>query len=137
MKQIAVVFKAALLIAVLASLAACSGGTFVDPGHEAAGGGDNEDGGWLDNGGDGGEEGSGSGGGGGKPAKLSSSAGYSQAIAKLDEITAYCNTHPGNDSVKSGVQSMKTSITSVGQTGWSYMASQIISSINSLIDILR
>jgi hypothetical protein len=34
MKQIPLIFRMVLLIAVLALFAACSGGTFVDPGHE-------------------------------------------------------------------------------------------------------
>jgi hypothetical protein len=39
MKQIAVFFKVVLLIAVLASFAACKGGTFSDPGSGLGGGG--------------------------------------------------------------------------------------------------
>jgi hypothetical protein len=43
MKQIAVFFKVVLLIAVLASFAACQGGTFVDPGSGGGGGGGSND----------------------------------------------------------------------------------------------
>jgi hypothetical protein len=135
MKQIIPVFRAALLIAVLASLAACSGGTFFDPGHLDAGalgglmGGDDWDGGdWDDD----------DGGGGGKPAELSSSASYNDAVNKLNEIIDYCDDHPGtvNNTIKTGAQAYKTTIGSY-QSNWSGMRSAAVTAINTYIGQLQ
>jgi hypothetical protein len=144
MKQIAVVFRVFLLTAVLASLAACSGGTFVDPGHEAAGGIGGSGGDYGDYGDDGddGDYGSGSssggGGGGSKPAKLSSNASYAQAVAKLDAIISYCNAYPGtiNNQIKTVAQQAKTEFPTY-QSSWSAIGTQVVSAINVLIDQLE
>jgi hypothetical protein len=130
MKQIAVVFRVFLLATVLVSLAACSGGTFVDPGHEAAVGGGGE--------GSGGGGGGNGGGGGSKPAKLSSSASYAQAADKLDEIIDYCNSHPGmvNDTTKNGAQALKATI-SVFQSNWNTRGPEMVNQINTFIDMLE
>jgi hypothetical protein len=135
MKQIVSIFRAALLIAVLASLAACSG-SFIDPGHVdgivSMGGGDF--GGDYSGGGGGGGDDEGGGGGGSNISTLSSGASYSQANAKLDEIIAYCNAHPGNDMVKSGAQALKSSMSA----GWDLTGSTYyINIINGYIDTLE
>jgi hypothetical protein len=141
MKQITVAFRAALLVAVLASLAACSGGIFVDPGHEAGGGGG---GGWLYNG-DGGDGGGGGSGGGGsgsgsgsgstKPDKLPNNASASQATAKLDEIIAYCDAHPGalSTEIKTFAQGYKFFMPTYQNT-WISLGPAMIADINHLID---
>jgi hypothetical protein len=143
MKQIVVVFRAALLIAALASLAACSG-VFVDPGHLDAGviGGSGGSGGG-DGGSGGGSGGGGSGGSGGKPDPLSNNATYNQAVDKLDEIIAYCNAHPGtiNDGVKNNVESLKNALTGANsstiQNSWGSGALTMIININQYIDLLE
>ncbi|MDR3193319.1 MAG: hypothetical protein LBT87_09665 [Treponema sp.] len=123
MKQIAIALKAVLLITVLASLAACSGGTFVDPGHGGMG------------------SGSGGSGGGGKPARLSSDASYDEAADKLDEIIAYCEAHPGsaNTGVKNGVEAFKiTAFSFINESYWSgRTARETIDVINAFIDELQ
>ncbi|MDR1318891.1 MAG: hypothetical protein LBJ90_04630 [Treponema sp.] len=132
MKQIAVVFRIFLAAAVLASLAACSGGTFFDPGHLDADAGalgglmGNSDDDWDD------DDDSDS-----KPSKLSDNAGYSQAIAKLDEIIAYCDAHPettNNYYAKLAAESSKAVIT---LTLWNSAKEQYITLINSYIDGLQ
>jgi hypothetical protein len=157
MKQRAIVFGTVLLIAVVTSLAACSGGIFIDPGHESAGGGGGNDE-WLDNGdgGDGGGGGSGDGGsgeggdsgggneggssGGSKPAALATNASYSQATAKVNEIITYCDAHPGtkNDSIKIYAQAVQGAIDTYQSSGlWSSLGPSAITQINSYIDQLE
>jgi hypothetical protein len=121
MKQIVVVFRVFLLMTVFASLAACSGGIFVDPGHGAGGGSGNGGGGSVS-----------------KPSKLSNDASYSQAAAKLDEIITYCDAHPGmtNNTIKSSAQLLKSTISSY-QSWWSSMAGSLITEINTYIDALE
>jgi hypothetical protein len=137
MKQITVVFRAVLLVAVLASLAACSGGTFVDPGY--GGGGDS---GYSSGGGGGsGDDDDGGGGNSGnatKPSTLSTSATYAQVMAKLDEIIAYCNaTEPTNNGFRGAAQTYKTQLTSGGSAAWTLsMASTMIPLINGIISTL-
>jgi hypothetical protein len=76
------------------------------------------------------------GGGGGKPAKLSSSASYTQAVAKINEIITYCNAHPGNlnDYIKSFAQ---TFTSDVSQSDWDNSSQDykifLILQINSMI----
>jgi hypothetical protein len=141
MKKFFLTYAAAvLLLAAFGLLAACSG-SFVDPGwaSETSGGGLSGgdwdiDGGGGDN--DGGSGGNGNGGG-GKPAKLSDSATYNQAVAKLDEIIAYCGDEQALALIKNGADSAKESIKLVGSSGWSPpISTQIIKSINALIDSL-
>jgi hypothetical protein len=122
MKQIAVAFKAVLLIAVLASLAACRGGTFNDPGHEASG--------FTDSGGSTG----------GKPTRLSSNASYDEALAKCDEIIAYCETHTGqvNDAVKASARQTKGNMSLMGGNSyWSSTKDTWIDTINYYISSLQ
>jgi ABC-type glycerol-3-phosphate transport system substrate-binding protein len=121
MKQIVGVLKAVLMIAVLASLAACSGGAFSDPGHEASG---------LTDGSGGGVES------GGKPEKLSNDASYDEAVAKLDEIIDYCDDHPGpgNDSAKASVEQVRQQLAMMGASAWD---GSLISSINAYISLLQ
>jgi hypothetical protein len=130
MKQITVLFKTVLLAAVLVSLAACSGGTFTDPGKEAAnigGGGSGDygdygDGDYEDEEQDGGSV--------SKPSRLSSSASYSTTMNKLDEIIAYCNSHSGYSYSLQAAQTIKSSLP-LAQSSWSTSGPPIISSINS------
>jgi hypothetical protein len=140
MKQIAVVSKAVLLIVVLASLAACSGGTFFDPGHEAGSGSNggygydyDDDFDWDD------DDSNGDGSSISKPVKLSSNATYAQAIDKLDAIIAYCTAHPGttNTGIKSGVQTLKVTISSLQNSWGGTTVKGMIDSINALIDELQ
>jgi hypothetical protein len=128
MKYTRVVFKAALLLTVLASLAACKGGVFVDPGH---GGGEYTAGG-----------GGGGGGGGGltKPAILDNNATYQEAADKLDDIIEYCEAHPGNqnNSVKLSVETMKKNFSAYNVSGnWNTAALVNISAINGYISMLQ
>lgn len=139
MKQITVVFKAVLLIAILAPLAACSGGTFIDPGHGAWGGGGGYD---LDGSGDGGGNGgNGDGNGGGsKPSLLSENATYDQAVATLDEIINYCTAYPNgmNKSTILSAQGTKTAISSATvKATWNTHRSVFVSTINTFISILE
>jgi hypothetical protein len=71
--------------------------------------------------------------GGSKPSKLSSSATYNQAIAKLDEIIAYSGT---SSSVKVSAQQLKTAVSTAGSSYWSSYSAQTILSINTLIDLI-
>ncbi|MDR0451384.1 MAG: hypothetical protein LBH26_08990 [Treponema sp.] len=153
MKQITVVFKAGLLIMVFASLAACSGGIFIDPGYGGAGTGnydrsDYSDGGNGSTGGGGGSIGGGggsgsTGGGGGsesKPAILDNNASYQEAVDKLDEIIEYCEAHPGNqnNSVKSSVETMKGNFSVLNvSSNWNTVALVNISAINAYILLLQ
>jgi hypothetical protein len=128
MKQAFVIFRAVLAIMVLASLAACKGGTFNDPGHEAAGPGFT----------DGGSGGGSGGGGGGKPERLSNYASYEEAIDTLDEIIKYCDAHPGqpNDTIKLSAQQTKDAI-SLMSSNWIAVRSTHIGTINSYISSLK
>ena len=74
-----------------------------------------------------------------KPAKLTDSATYQQALDKVDEIISYCNAHPGtvNNQVKSQVTASKSSLQSVGSSGWNTAKTTFIQSINTGIDILE
>jgi hypothetical protein len=140
MKQITLVFKAVLLVAVFVSLAACSGGTFIDPGH---GGGGTDGGNYSNGNGDGGSGGGSSGGGSGsvsKPSRLSNNATYAQSVAKVDEIIDYCEARPGatNDAMNMGAQSLKSGLSYPGvQSSWSSMADRQISAINAFIGQLQ
>jgi hypothetical protein len=121
MKRLAVVSGAVLAIMVLASLVACKGGTFFDPGHEASGftGSGNND---------------------SKPARLPGNASYDEAMAKLDEIIAYCEAHPGpeNDAVKGSLRQTKEMLSMMGEDGWSSPGKDtIIDAINFGISGLR
>jgi hypothetical protein len=140
MKQITVPFRTILLMVVLVSLAACSGGIFVDPGHGGAGGGSYSDGDFEGSGstGSGSSTGGGSGSG-AKPARLSSTASYDEALAKLDEIIDYCEEHPGtgNNMVKSAAETTRDGISLNGQSNWSSLASSMIPSINTFIGQLQ
>jgi hypothetical protein len=88
------------------------------------------------------EAGSGDGGGGSgtgsKPGTLATTATYSEAVAKLDAIIAYCNSNPGttNDGIKAQAQSLKTSI-SVYESYWSSVGATYVLSINTLINGLE
>jgi len=93
------------------------------------------------NGAGGGNGGSGSNGGGGinatKPAVLRSNASYNEAVAKLDELIAYCNNNPStiNNSVLQNAITLKTGMPTY-QSIWSTAntATTVINSINNLID---
>ena len=125
MKQITMIFRMIAVCTFLALFAGCSGGVFIDPGHGGSTGG-------------GGGLGGLGGGGGSKPSQLSSSASYNEANAKLDEIIAYCESHPGgNNTASMGIaQSMKSAL-AIYSSNWSFMSSEIIPSINELIDQLE
>jgi hypothetical protein len=143
MKQMTVVFRTVLLIAVLVSLSACNGGVFYDPGYPGTagmGGGFGDDDGfsWNDDDDNGG--GGSSGGGGGKPTGLDYTASYGDAVAKVDEIIAYCKDNPGpvNDNVKYLAESLKiTALKNLSEKSWSGAAKVTIDSINSFIDQLQ
>jgi hypothetical protein len=140
MKRFTVISLTVLALAAFASLASCKGGTFSDPGHEAASGGGGNDidygdwGDWDDyddyddddkdnNTGTGNGTGTGNDGknSASKPALLSNSATYSQALAKLDEIIAYCDSHPGmiNNSVKYSVDQLRSPLAAYTNNTWS------------------
>jgi hypothetical protein len=78
--------------------------------------------------------------GGGKPAQLAADATYQQALDKCDEIIAYCDSHAGttNNTIKSAVQIVKTSITTAGASNWvsTYQAS-MITALNTYIIALE
>jgi hypothetical protein len=137
MKQITIVFKMIAACTVLALFAACSGGVFIDPGHGGAAGIGGSLGNDYDNDYDDDDD---TGGGGGKPAKLSSSASYAEAIAKLDEIIAYCESHPGPQSTNAitTAELLKTSWNSANiQSGWSVAQSSAIQNVNAIINLLQ
>ncbi|MDR1231900.1 MAG: hypothetical protein LBK61_10940 [Spirochaetaceae bacterium] len=116
MKLRGTVFRAFLLVAVFVSFAACSGGAFSDPGHKSSGGGNGDNTSKPT-----------------KPAKLSSSASYTEAMAKISEIIVYCNAHPGtaNDGIKEALQEVPT------QSDWNSGKQDIIDAINEKIDELK
>ncbi|MDR0567639.1 MAG: hypothetical protein LBG87_00335 [Spirochaetaceae bacterium] len=74
-----------------------------------------------------------------KPAELSSSATYNDAVAKCNAIIAYCDAHPGdtNDSVKSSVQTYKNPTLSSYQSTWASMKTAAIAQINLYIGQLE
>jgi hypothetical protein len=77
---------------------------------------------------------------GSKPASLSSTASYTQTIAKLDEIIAYCDANPGstNDWVKLNIQnSLKPSVSLFENGGWDIAKGSYIGPINQIIDDLE
>jgi hypothetical protein len=145
MKKIFLTNAAAiLLVAAFGMLSACSG-HFVDPGWAAeanslagsggislddnnniGGGSENDD----DDDTDAGSENN------GKPDRLSSGASYNEAIAKLNEIIAYCGNTYSLAPVKSGAQALRDTITTYGSSGWSSASGTYIYSINKLIDSL-
>ena len=106
---------------------ACTGGTFVDPGHLD---------GMVTSGntsGFGGSDGGGGGkkdGGGAKPTELPSSASYTDALAKLDAIIAYSGTTATQKTTAEGI---KTAITAATSFAWSSTKAAQISAINILI----
>jgi hypothetical protein len=118
-----------LLVVVFALFTACSGGSFYDPGQNVSG----LPGGTAGDGGGGGGNG-GNYDGSSKPAKLSSSASYSQAVAKINQIITYCNAHPGNDDAKEKAQ---TFTDEVSQSTYESNRQNYVEAINSLIDDLE
>jgi hypothetical protein len=148
MKHLTIVLSMITLSLVLALCAACEGGSFMDPGHVDAGvwdisssgpggynGGDYDYD--YDNDDDDDDDS------GGIPSKLSYSASKSDAIAKLDQIIAYCEANPsgsvsstsGNTYRKSLAESLKTNIQSPAGS-WDSLKTSYINSINGLIDLL-
>jgi hypothetical protein len=121
MKRLAVVSRAVLALAVLMAFATCEGGAFVDPGRETSG---------LTGGGSGG--GGGGGGGGLKPARLRSNASLEEALAKADEIIAYCYANPGRyqDLLEQQLPYLKEAI----REDWDEYSALIIDRINEFID---
>jgi hypothetical protein len=75
---------------------------------------------------------------GNKPASLSSTASYTQTIAKLDEIIAYCDAYPGsaNDGAKTFAESLMSSILDYADGGWDFAKEYFIGPINQCIDLL-
>jgi hypothetical protein len=127
MKQMITVLRAFLLVAVFASFAACSGGTFYDPGHEESG---------LTGGGTPNNPGNNNGNNNGsisKPGHLSDSASYNDFLTKKEDIIKYCNAHPGtaNDNVKNAVNYM-----SADSSTWTYTKTVVITQLNVYIDQL-
>jgi hypothetical protein len=108
-----VVFGAAVFVI------ACEGGNFIDPGHNdvyglgSGGGGDTD--------------------GGGKPAKLSSNATHTEAIAKLEEIISYSETSSG---IKAEAELLKMGLEGMSSQEWNYMRSVHINSINAMIEMI-
>ncbi|MDR0684998.1 MAG: hypothetical protein LBF83_07705 [Spirochaetaceae bacterium] len=85
--------------------------------------------------------GDGSGGGGedtgivSKPAQLLSNASYSQAVAKIAEIIAYCDAHPGENTGNLKSDSL-TFISNITEDIWNEDSIAIINRINRMIDSL-
>ena len=122
MKQITLAFRAALLMAVMASLVSCGGGIFIDPGHLDAGvivGGP----------GFGDDDNSAS-----KPDKLSISATAQEAIVKLDEIIAYCDASGSKNSTQKSAAELLKSSSSGWNVSWFISKAVAIQSINDIID---
>jgi hypothetical protein len=69
-----------------------------------------------------------------KPANLPPTADYGEALAKLDEIIEYCETHHGNDSIKQWAEGMKTTTT---PEAWDSQSADFITNINGAISNLR
>jgi hypothetical protein len=123
MKRRAVVFTV-LAMVVFASLAACEGGSFTDPGHVAYSGGESS--------------GGGGGGGGSKPARIADSynLSYDEAMDKADEIMEYCEKYSGpvNNLIKEEVYLWSAGIYS---NSWnSSMRATAIFTLNEFIDEL-
>ncbi|MDR0599589.1 MAG: hypothetical protein LBG84_05845 [Treponema sp.] len=124
------VFQAVLLIAGLAVFVGCGGGTFIDPGHEAAPGlpggptvGDGGGGGIP-----GGEEGVGD-----KPRELSPGANDDDKLTKLAEIVQYIQTHPATAAANAQI-----AMTAMGyQADLQFGRAVSYSQINTLISRLR
>jgi hypothetical protein len=126
MKRLTVVSRAVLALVVLASLAACSGGVFFDPGQDAAYG-------FGSGGGGGGSRG------GAKPSSLSSGASFDEAYEKLWEIYEYCEDHPGtiNDGIKLAIDQFGNTFINL-ESSWSGTVAQgAITAINSYISQLQ
>lgn len=117
MKQITMIFRMIAVCAVLALFAGCSGGVFIDPGHGGATGGELNI----------------------KPSKLSSNAAFEEAAAKLEEIIAYCEKHPGvkNTALKNTVETVQRSGAYSEYTWYGDTQSEGIRAINALIDELE
>jgi hypothetical protein len=137
---------AILLVAAFGMLTACSG-HFVDPGWAAeansllSGGGDDNGGGnsWDDDdtgGGNSWDDDDDDDDGGSRPAKLAGNASYSQALAKVDEIIAYCGDDTSMMYYKEAARSYRLAVTTAGSSGWSIASETLIYSINALIDTL-
>ncbi|MDR0551956.1 MAG: hypothetical protein LBG72_08075 [Spirochaetaceae bacterium] len=69
---------------------------------------------------------------GNKPEHLPANASMQDAKDKLDEIIAYCDANPGNDTTKQWAEGVK----SVINTTWSSQSANYITTINSAIDNL-
>ncbi|MDR1230675.1 MAG: hypothetical protein LBK61_04655 [Spirochaetaceae bacterium] len=123
MKRRVIVLRAFLLVAVFASFVACGGGTFYDPGPVAAGPGLG--------GGDSGKKDDAS----NKPAKLSSSASYSEAMSTITKIIDYCDKNPGTANDETRERAEQAAITT--QSEWNTYRSDMIEAINSMIDDLE
>ena len=107
---------------------ACTGGTFVDPGHldGMVTSGNTSGFGGSDGGGGGGKKD----GGGAKPTELPASASYNDALAKLDAIIAYSGT---TATQKTAAEGMKTAITTATSAVWPATKAAQIQAINTLI----
>jgi hypothetical protein len=68
-----------------------------------------------------------------KPAPLANNATIDEAIAKLDEIIAYCDSHSGNTAVRSSASGMKTNLetSKTNPMYWTGAQSATISTINN------
>jgi hypothetical protein len=90
---------------------------------------------------------SGDGGGNGgssKPAALRSNASYNEALAKVNEIITYCNTHPGTggvnrDGYRLQAEAIRTLLTTSGarETWNSSLREPTIQNINTVISYLE
>ena len=78
---------------------------------------------------------------GSKPTILANTATYSQAIAKLDEIIAYCNSHnpDANHVAKTNAEAWKLNTMPQYQSQWSqpHIATTNVSMINAIIAQLK
>jgi hypothetical protein len=82
--------------------------------------------------------GGGGGGSGAPPAHLDKNATYAEAVAKLDEIIAYCEANPGTktNAVLSSAVDLKTGLAAFKDNWYGTNRSTAIASINSLISTL-
>ena len=91
----------------------------------------------------GGDDDDSGGGGGGKPTDLSSNASYDQALAKVDEIIAYCEKFPAgsvNASVRLRAEILRTNMIMPHfnlRNNWNSAGGQWISDINTIISNLQ
>jgi hypothetical protein len=136
MKQTTAFFRIFLLMTVLASLVACEGGSFSDPGREAALGGSGGEGRGDYDGGDDDDDG-GSSGSSSKPSELSSNASKQQALNKLDEIEDYCDSHPGNGGPLGAADSLWIVIDNMSNAAWDVAGSGNVGQINNIIAQLK